>query len=79
MKPVLNSRFELTGNEMSRLVKISAFGKVVPIGNLRGGPGGRCLCVLLLLHYFGYWGYWLKARHGHRLSAVKPLVRRMKR
>ncbi|PHR28325.1 MAG: hypothetical protein COA36_07055 [Desulfotalea sp.] len=79
MKSALNSRFELTGYEMSRLIKISVFGKFVPIGNLRGGPGGRCLCVLSLLHYFGFWGYWLKAKHGHRLNFIKPMYRRIKR
>lgn len=76
MKPVLNSRYELTGNEMSRLIKISAIGKYVPIGNLRGGPGGHCLCVLTLLHYFGYWGYLCKAKYGHRITFIKPVLRR---
>jgi len=79
MKPVLNSRYELTGNEMSRLIKISAIGKCVPIGNLRGGPGGRCLCVLTLLHYFGYWGYLFKAKYGHRITFIKPVLRRLKK
>lgn len=79
MKRSFNSRFDLTGYEMARLLKISVFGKIVPIGNLRGGPGGRCLCTLSLLHYFGFWGYWLKAKHGHRLDRVKPLLNRIKR
>ena len=79
MKPVFNSRYELKGYEMSRLIKISAIGKFVPIGNLRGGPGGRCLCVLTLLHYFGYYGYWLRARYGHRLNGIKPILRRLKK
>lgn len=79
MKPVLNSRYELMGNEMSRLIKISAIGKFVPIGNLRGGPGGRCLCVLSVLHYFGYFGYWFKAIHGHRIAFIKPILRRLKK
>ena len=79
MKPVLNSRYELMGNEMSRLIKISAIGKFVPIGNLRGGPGGRCLCVLTALHYFGYFGYWFKAKHGYRIAFIKPIMRRLKK
>jgi hypothetical protein len=78
MKPALNSRFELTGNEMLRLVKICAFGKLVPIGNLRGGPGARCLCVVTILHYFGYAGYYLKAKHGHRLGLITSMIRRIK-
>lgn len=78
MKPVLNKRYELTGNEMLRLIKISAFGKIVPIGNLRGGPGVRCLVVLSVLHYFGALGYYLKARYGYRLGFAKSFIRRVR-
>ena len=74
MKTVLNKRFDLTGNEFSRLLKLSLFGKIVPIGNLRGGPGVRCLAVLTLLHYLGYPGYWILARYGHRLQFLKRVV-----
>ncbi len=70
----LNRRFDLSGNEISRLLKISFFGKVVPIGNLRGGPGGRCLIVLSILHYCGYPMYWLQARYGHRLALIRRVV-----
>ncbi|BHH83332.1 hypothetical protein LA52FAK_16210 [Desulforhopalus sp. 52FAK] len=79
MKPAMNSRFELTGYTMARLLKICALGKIVPIGNLRGGPGGRCLLVVSLLHYFGYWGYLVKAKHGHRLGRVKSIVQRVRK
>jgi len=79
MKPVLNERFELAGNEMLRLVRLCVFGKVVPIGNLRGGPGVRCLAVLCLLHYFGGWGYWLKAKYGHRLVLLQKIRSRLRR
>ncbi len=79
MKAALNSRFELTGYTMARLIKICAFGKIVPIGNLKGGPGVRCLVIVSLLHYFGYWGYLLKAKHGHRLSRIKPILKRLRK
>lgn len=79
MKPSMNRRFELTGNEMFRLIRLCVFGRFVPIGNLRGGPGMRCLAVLSLLHYFGYWGYLFKAKYGHRLGIVKRLRSRLTR
>ncbi len=79
MKPVLNNRFDLTGNEMSRLLRLSAFGKFIPIGNLRGGPGLRCLVVLSVLHYFGYPVYFIKAKYGHRLGKIKALAKRVLR
>lgn len=78
MKPAMNTRFELTGNEMSRLLRLSAFGKFVPIGNLRGGPGLRCLLVLSVLHYLGYPAYLVKIKYGHRLGIVKTMLRRFR-
>jgi len=78
MKTILNKRFDLTGNELSRLLKIAAFGKVFPIGNLRGGPGARCLAILTLLHYLGYPGYWVLAKYGHRLQFLKRVINKMR-
>lgn len=78
MKPTLNRRFELTGNEMGRLIRLCVFGKIVPVGNLRGGPGGRCLAVVSLLHYLGYWGYLFKIKYGHRLGPLKRVISRLR-
>lgn len=78
MKPVFTSRFDLDGNELSRLLKVALFGKIVPVGNLRGGPGARCLVVLSLLHYLGYPLYLVNARYGHRLSRVKRLAQKLR-
>ena len=74
MKPVLNKRYDLTGSELSRLGKMTLFGKIVPVGNLRGGPGVRCLATLTVLHYFGGTLYWLQARYGHRLRWVRKII-----
>ena len=79
MKPVFTRRFDLVGNELSRLLKIAMFGKIVPIGNLRGGPGVRCLAVLSLLHYLGYPLYWVNARYGHRLNLFKKVVKKLRK
>ncbi len=79
MKTVLNKRFELTGNEFFRLLGVSLFGKFVPIGNLWGGPGLRCLAVLTLLHYVGFPGYWIKAKYGHRLQFIKGIINKTRR
>ncbi len=74
MKTVLNKRFDLGGNELLRLIKTAIIGNYIPIGNLRGGPGSRCLAVLSLLHYLGYPLYWLVARYGHRLHFLKRVI-----
>lgn len=78
MKTVLNKRFDLGGNELSRLIKTALFGKFIPIGNLRGGPGARCLAILSLLHYLGYPLYWLVARYGHRLHFLKRVISKLR-
>lgn len=79
MRSVFTRRFDLDGNELSRLLKIAMFGKIVPIGNLRGGPGARCLAVLALLHYMGYPLYWINARYGHRLNMLRRLMTKIRR
>ena len=77
MRPVLNQRFDLTGGEYTRLLRLSIFGKLVPIGNWRGGPGLRCLITLAVLHYLGETLYRLKDRYGHRLGPIRRLAARM--
>jgi len=76
MKRAHNNRFDVTGHETLRLIKLSAFGKIIPVGNWRGGPGLRCLVIVSVLHYFGYPLYWLNARYGHKLGLLKRFVRR---
>jgi hypothetical protein len=76
MKTVFNRRFDLAGNEASRLIRLSSFGKLVPIGNWRGGPGLRCLIVVSTLHYLGYPLYWLNAKYGHKLGYLKRILKR---
>ena len=78
MKTVLNGRFDLTGNELSRLMKIALFGKIIPIGNLCGGPGARCLAVLAILHYTGQPLYWFAGKYGHRLHLLRRVVAKLR-
>lgn len=79
MKTVVNKRFDLGGNELPRLIKTAIFGKFIPIGNLRGGPGARCLAVLSILHYLGYPLYWFVGRYGSKLHFLKRVVDRLRR
>jgi hypothetical protein len=76
MKKIVTARYDLQGQGILRLARVALLGKYLPIGNLQGGPGARCLGVLLFLHYFGYPFYMLLARHGHRLH---PLWRRLRK
>jgi hypothetical protein len=70
MKSLLNRRYDIAGNELLRVVKFSAFAKFVPVGNLRGGPGLRCLVVMFILHYFGSPLYTVLAKYGQKMSIL---------
>ena len=78
MNGVLNNRYDLKGLEILRLVRFSLMAKFIPMGNFRGGPGARCLVVLLLLHYLGYPLYYVHARYGERLRPLKRIVARFR-
>ena len=78
MSNTLNKRYDIEGLEISRLVRVALWSKIVPMGNFRGGPGGRCLAVLLLLHYLGYPLYLVLARHGHRLQLLKRIATKLR-
>ena len=74
MNGVLNKRYDLKGLEISRLVKFAIMAKLIPMGNFRGGPGARCLSVLLVLHFFGYPLYFFHARYGKHLLPLKRII-----
>lgn len=78
MSTVHNDRYDLAGIELSRLIKTAIVGKIIPMGNFRGGPGGRCLVVLALLHYFGYPAYRLLAQHGQRLRLLRRIAEKIR-
>lgn len=79
MSRIINNRYDLNGLEIARLAKTVFWGKVVPMGNFQGGPGGRCLAVLALLHYCGYPMYLIIARYGHRLQLLRRIAAKLKK
>lgn len=78
MKSIVTKRYDLQGQSILRLARLALLGKYLPLGNLLGGPGARCLAVLLFLHSFGYPFYLLVARYGHRLQGIRQRLRRMR-
>ena len=79
MNSVLNKRYDLQGLEISRLARLALWSRFVPMGNFHGGPGSRCLVVLLLLHFFGYPMYMILARYGHRLRLLRRIATKLRR
>jgi hypothetical protein len=78
MRRVLDQKYQLTGNELSRLLRTTLLSRLIPCGNWRGGPGMRCLVVLALLHYAGRPLYLLIARYGERLRPLRQKVARFR-
>jgi hypothetical protein len=78
MNRAFNKRYDIKGLEILRLLKIALLSKFVPMGNFRGGPGGRCLVVLIFLHYFGYPLYYILIRHGQRLGPLRRIVAKLR-
>jgi hypothetical protein len=76
MKRIVTARYDIQGQGIVRLARLALLGKYLPLGNLQGGPGARCLAVLLFLHYLGYPFYLILARHGHRLQTLRRWLRK---
>lgn len=75
MRKITTTGFDLDGNRVDRVAATAFIGKYIPLGNLAGGPGIRCLMVLTLLHNLGYPLYYVVARYGERLRFVKRVLR----
>ncbi|MCK9175554.1 MAG: hypothetical protein M0O96_09795 [Desulforhopalus sp.] len=75
---IQKNNFDLAGNSHARLIRMVIFAKVMPIGNIAGGPGMRCLAVLSVLYYCGWPLYAFNARYGHHLGRMKGILSRLK-
>ena len=76
MRPIFSKRFDIAGMEVLRVARLSLLGKYVPLGSLRGGPGGRCLLVLLAAHATGRMLFSLAVRQEQRLHRLYQWLRR---
>ena len=79
MKKLVTAQYDLQGLGILRLARLALLGKYLPLGNLLGGPGARCLAVLVFLHYLGRPFYLLIAHHGHRLQWLRHRLLRFRR
>ena len=50
---VTTASLEPRAGEIRRIIKMAAFAKIIPIGNIGGGPGFRCLINLFVVHSLG--------------------------
>ena len=79
MKTLLTRRFDLAGSEISRIIRMLMFNRLIPVGNLGGGGGVRSLVVLAILHLLGQPIFWLLIKQEQRVHALHKIVNRLKR
>jgi hypothetical protein len=79
MKTLLTRRFDLAGSEISRIIRILMFNRLIPVGNLASGGGVRSLFVLAILHLLGRPIFWLLIKQERRVDALHKMVNRLKR
>lgn len=75
---VTGKQFDLGRGEIGRITRISTLNKLLPMGNLGGGPGIRCLVVLTVLHRVGRPLFRLMIPHEDRLTALYKRIKREK-
>jgi hypothetical protein len=79
MKTVFTKQFDLAGNGVSRTIKMLMFNRIVPVGNLAGGGGLRCLLVLAVLHVCGRPIFQLLIRLNQSNSILFKVLKRLRR
>ena len=79
MKNIFTARFDLAGSEICRITRTLALNRIIPVGNLAGGGGIRCLLVLVILHTFGRPVFELLMRQEQRAHALHMLINRLKK
>lgn len=79
MKTVLTKSFDLAGSEISRVIRILMFNRLIPVGNLAGGGGVRSLLVLAVLHILGRPIFRLLITQERRVHALHRVINRLKR
>ena len=55
MKPqtIMTRGYDLRSNSLLRIARHFFLSRLVPVGNMGGGPGWRCLLVLGVIHIVG--------------------------
>ena len=76
---IFTRSFDIEGNQISRVCRLSLLAKILPVGNLRGGPGIRCLLTLLVVHLFGETIFSLAIRQEARLHRIYLYINRLRR
>lgn len=75
---VMNKRFDISGEEVSRVGKHFVISKFARHEDFGGGPGWKCLLIALFIHYFGWWVAWLLIHFEKQVRMLYAAVKRKK-
>lgn len=78
-RPLLNKRFDLTGNSVLRVFRHQLLARCLPLGNYRGGAGMKCLVIFSVLHYLGRPLFLVLVRFERQLHSLYRLRERFSR
>ena len=74
----MSREFDLAGFELPRVARLLIFNRIIPIGNLGGGGGLRCLAVLAVLHLLGRPLFTVLIRYERRLHSLYMALKKLK-
>lgn len=74
----MNKRFDISGEEVSRVGKHFVISKFARHEDFGGGPGWKCLLIALFIHYFGWWVAWLLIHFEKQVRMLYAAVKKKK-
>lgn len=76
---LLSCSFDLTGIEISRVIRLLMLNRLIPLGNLAGSGGLRCLLILAVLHTVGRPVFRLMIRYEQQIHSFYMILKRIKK
>lgn len=78
-KILLSSNFDLAGLEFPRVIRLLMLNRLIPLGNLAGSGGLRCLLILAVLHSFGGLLFRGMIRYEQQIHSFYMVLKRIKK
>ena len=72
---VTNNRYDISGQEVSRIGKHWVISKFAKYEDFGGGPALKCLLIIFFLHYFGRLSGWIFVCFEKQIKTLFMLLR----
>ena len=76
---LLTNSFDLNGVEIQRVVRLLMLNRLIPLGNLAGSGGLRCLFTLAVLHTVGRLVFRVMIRYEQQIHSFYMILKRIKK